>query len=269
MHSPKLTYKLLDVGGTFIKRADGSQVPIASDGSAEAIATSLKMAVGPLQFVRGIGVCIPGPFDYHEGRFLMQHKFAAVYGKLFRELAGIPDWMEVRFGHDVNVPLGGACRMLGLDAGNTALVTLGTGLGFSYAVCGEVQMDESGSPARDLWNVPYKEGILEDAISSRGIRNAYQALTGDSSQSAYAIAQKAFAGEEAALEVYSGMGQQLGDALSPLLAELEVDTLLMGGQISKSLSLMIRPLQNALEGVKIAPLPDGAVFAGLKALFDK
>jgi len=268
MHSKRLTYRLLDVGGTFVKRADGSQVPIASDGSAEAIASALKEAVGPLQLVRGIGVCIPGPFDYHAGRFLMQHKFAAVYGKLFRELAGIPEWMEVRFGHDVNVPLGGACRMLGLTGGNTALVTLGTGLGFAYALKGEVQMDDNGSPARDLWNVPWGGGILEDAISARGVRNAYQALTGDGSQSAYTVAQKAFAGEEAALEVYSGMGQLLGDALAPLLAELEVDTLLMGGQVSKSLSLMIRPLQNALDGVRIAQLPDGAVFAGLEALFD-
>ena len=268
MHSKKYTYTLLDVGGTFIKRQDGSQVPIASDGSAEAIAASLKAAVGSLQDVLGIGVCIPGPFDYLEGRFLMQHKFAAVYGRLFRELAGIPEGMEVRYGHDVNVPLGGACSLLGLTRGNTALVTLGTGLGFSYAVKGEVQCSESGSPTRDLWNLSYQGGILEDAISSRGIRSTYQALTGDHTQTAYSIAQKAFAGEEAALETYSNVGQLLGEVLAPLLAELDVDTLLMGGQVSKSLSLMIRPLQNALEGVQISPLPEGAIYAGLRALFD-
>lgn len=267
MHANKLYHSLIDVGGTFIKRPDGSQIPIASDGSAEDIASALIKAIGPLQLFSGIGVCIPGPFDYREGRFLMQHKFAAVYGRLFRELAGIPDWMEVRFGHDVNVPLDGACHMLGLYGGNTALVTLGTGLGFSYAVRGTVQTTPEGSPARDLWNLPWGGGILEDAISARGIRNAYQALTGDSAQSALSVAQKAFSGEEAALEVYSNMGQLLGDALAPLLAELEVDTLLMGGQVSKSLKLMIRPLQNALDGVRIVPLPEGAVFAGLEALF--
>ena len=263
-----LVYRLLDVGGTFIKCSDGRQVPIASDGSAETIAEALKAAIGPMDGLRGVGVCIPGPFDYHEGRFLMKHKFAAVYGQLFRELAGIPDWVEVRYGHDVNVPIGGACRRLGLTEENTALVTLGTGLGFAYAVRGKVQCTPDGSPARDLWNLPYGEGILEDVISARGVRNAYQALTGDGSQSALSIAQKAFAGEEAALEAFSNMGQLLGDALAPLLAELEVNTLLMGGQVSKSLSLMIRPLQNALDGVRIAPLPDGAVFAGLEALFE-
>lgn len=269
MHAKRYTYTLLDVGGTFIKRADGSQVPVASDGSAESIAASLKEAVGPLDHqVQGIGVCIPGPFDYHEGRFLMKHKFGAVYGRLFRELAGIPEWVELRFGHDVNVPLGGACSLLGLSEGNTALVTLGTGLGFAYAVKGEVQCSEGGSPARDIWNLPYGKGILEDAISARGIRDAYQALTGDSTQSALGVAQKAFSGEEAAQEAYSNVGQLLGEVLAPLLAELEVDTLFMGGQVSKSLSLMIRPLQNALDGVRISPLPDGALFAGLRALFD-
>ena len=262
-----IPYRLLDVGGTFFKCDDGRQVPISSDGSREAIATALRQAVGPQEGVRGIGVCIPGPFDYQEGRFLMQHKFTAVYGELFRDLAGVPAWVELRFGHDVNVPLGGACRMLGLQEGNTALVTLGTGLGFAYAIKGEVQCTEGGSPARDLWNLPWNGGILEDAISARGVRKAYEALTGDGSQSALCVAQKAFAGEEAALEAYSDVGQLLGDVLAPLLAELDIDTLLMGGQVSKSLGLMIRPLQNALDGVRILPLPEGAVFAGLAALF--
>lgn len=260
-------YRLLDVGGTFVKRADGSQIPIASDGSREAIAAALKQAVRPLEGIRGVGICVPGPFNYREGRFLMQHKFASVYGELFRELAEVPEQVELRFGHDVNVPLGGACRQLGLTEGNTALVTLGTGLGFAYAVRGEVQCTESGSPVRDLWNQPFGEGILEDVISSRGIRNAYRALTGDSTQSVLGIAQKAFSGEEAALEAFSDTGQRLGEALAGILAELDVDTLLMGGQISKSLSLMIRPLQNALDGIRISPLPDGSVFAGLRALF--
>ena len=268
MENLSFAYRFLDVGGTFVKRDDGSQIPIASDGSREAIAGALKQAVGPLKGLRGIGICIPGPFDYQEGRFLMQHKFASVYGELFRDLAEVPSHVELRFGHDVNVPLSGACRQLGLTQGNTALVTLGTGLGFAYAVKGVVQSTPSGSPARDLWNLPFGNGILEDAISARGVRNAYQALTGDGSQSALGVAQRAFAGEEAALEVFSDMGQRLGDALAGLLAELDVDTLLMGGQVSKSLSLMIRPLQNALDGIKIAPLPDGAVFAGLMGLFD-
>ena len=42
----------------------------------------------------------------------------------------------------------------------------------------------------------------------------------------------------------------------------------MGGQIAKSLSLMLRPLQNRLEKVRILPVPERAVFEGLSSLFE-
>ena len=262
-------YRLLDVGGTFIKCADGRQVPIRSDGSREEIVSALKTALGPTEGLKGAAIAIPGPFDYVNGVFLMKHKFSAVYGASFRELTQLPESVALRFHHDVNILLRGAIRILGLERGNTALVTLGTGLGFSYALNGQVRYNELGSPARSLWNVPMDGGgILEDRISARGLRAAYAALTGDDTLSAHAIAQLAYGGEESALEVFSGLGDRLGEALEDIVHELRIDTLLMGGQISKSISLMLRPLQNRLEGVCILPVPEGAVFEGLSSLFE-
>lgn len=269
---------LLDVGGTFVKSADGRQTPIASDGSREAIAAALKAALkmpghaghdGTVTpdlrgGLKGIGVAIPGPFDYRQGIFLMKHKFAAVYGESFRSLAGIPDGIPVVFMHDVNAPLAGAIKMLRLEHGNTALITLGTGLGFSYALRGEIQCDANGSPAKSLWNLPLDGGgILEDKISARGILAAYATQTGESGQSVLDIARRAYAGEAAAQKVFSNLGECLGDALKEIVQELRIDTLLMGGQISKSLSLMLEPLQSRLSEVRILPLPEGAVFEGL------
>ena len=259
-------YRLLDVGGTFVKCADGRQVPIPSDGSREEIAAALAKAVGPLDGVKGIGVAIPGPFDYREGVFRMEHKFAAVKDLTFRTLACVPEGIPLRFGHDVNTLLLCSVRMLGLK--NAAVVTLGTGLGFSYYTDGKVHVNEKGSPARNLWNLPYGEGILEDVISARGIRNAYREKTGDGSQSAYTVAKLAFGGDIPALEVYDHVGSVLGEFLKDTLPDIRTDTLLVGGQISKSLSLMLRPLQNALEGIAILPVPEGAVFEGLSALLE-
>ena len=196
----------------------------------------------------------------------MKHKYAGVYGERFRDLAGIPDTVPVKFMHDVNAPLIGALRMLGLR--NAALVTIGTGLGFSYALDGVVKENPEGSPALSLWNRPWKDGILEDIVSARGISTAYTRKSGQPCSSAYDVAKKANAGDLAALEAYSEAGATLGEALQPLMEELGIDTLLMGGQISKSLNLMIRPLQNALEGVSISQAPEGAVFEGLKTLFE-
>ena len=262
-------YRLLDVGGTFSKCAGGRQVPIRSDGSREEIAAALQEAIGPAEGLRGVGVAIPGPFDFAQGIFRMQHKFAAVCGVSFRELTLLPDTIGLKFHHDVNAQLLGSIRMLGLEKGDTALVTLGTGLGFAHALGGQVRYNEAGSPARSLWNLPLEGGgILEDRLSARGIRAAYLQKTGDGTSSVYAIAQRAYAGEEAALEVFSDLGDRLGEALEGILEELGLDVLLVGGQIARSLSLMLRPLQNRLEGVRILPVPEGAVFEGLSALFE-
>lgn len=256
---------LLDIGGTFIKRSDGRQIPISSNGSRDGIVTALQKAIGPTDGLEGVGVAIPGPFDYQEGVFHMEHKFAAVKGESFRALAGTPDRVAFRFHHDVNAALLGAIRMLGLK--NAALVTLGTGLGFAYATDGRVQYNEKGSPARSLWNLPCKGGILEDVASARGIRIAYAQMTGDAFQTPSTIAKKAYAGEPAALAVYRNMGTLLGEQLRPLQEELGFTTLLMGGQISNSLSLFAANLQEALPGTTISPAPQGAVFEGLSSLF--
>ncbi|MBR6457791.1 MAG: ROK family protein, partial [Bacteroidales bacterium] len=143
---------LLDIGGTFIKCADGRQIPIPSAGPREGIAAALREAFKDSG--ERIGVAIPGPFDYRNGIFRAEHKFAAVKGESFRELAGLPETADVRFIHDVCAVLEGAIRGV-QSASNTALVTLGTGLGFAIARRGKVRYGPSLSPADVIWNLPW------------------------------------------------------------------------------------------------------------------
>ena len=186
---------LLDVGGTFVKSALGiagkgavegtfMSTPISSNGSAEEITNAFRTAVSG-QVMRAVeegysveAVCaaLPGPFDYKKGIFLMKHKFAAVYGVSFREILGdvIEPDTRLAFVHDVNGALLGALSVdPSLREGNVAMVTLGTGLGFTYSIDGKVQESETGSPAKGLWNAPYMEGILEEYVSRRGILRLY------------------------------------------------------------------------------------------------
>ena len=265
------------------------QSPAATDGC--------KTAAHPAPT---LAVAIPGPFDYERGIFLMRHKFAAVYSESFRTLAGLPESVDLRFMHDVIAalegslsdpaglvrsgtepraaesftPSGECCPQLGASPQSpaatnqpeTALVTIGTGLGFAHTEGGRVQVGPNGSPARSIYNLPWGDGILEDIVSARGIRNAYARLSGRSHLSAAQIAQCADAGDEAALQVFSDLGETLGQALAPLLEELHAGTLLLAGQVSKSLPLFSRPLHNALDGIDIRPAPEGAVFTGLLRL---
>lgn len=223
---------LLDVGGSFIKCSDGREIPVDSDGSRDSIADSFREAIGG--DAAGVGVAMPGPFDYGKGTFLMKHKFAAVYGENFRDVAGIPAGVPVGYIHDVNAALRGAIETdLSLKQGTVAMITLGTGLGFSVARDGVILTNESGSPRYNLWNLPYGQSILEDYISRRGIRNRYQ----DGSVDVKELAAKARRGNIDAAAAFRNAGADLSYGAQPLLEELGVRMVLFGGQISRSLDL--------------------------------
>ena len=257
---------LLDVGGSYIKRQSGEPLPIPSDGSRDAIVAALRAAVAP--DAERIGIAIPGPFDYRTGMFLMKHKFAAVYGEMFPELAGIPEGVTVKYIHDVNAVLEGALRMMDLRGGNTALVTLGTGLGFSLAINGQVRYGPTGSPADVIWNLPWKDSILEDYVGSKGVKKYWMAEGGDANDSAAAIAQKAGEGNPAAIRAYEKVGDTLGQTLKGIMEEHKINTILFAGQVSKSLDLMEPSIRKHLKDIIIALAPAGAVFRGIASLFE-
>lgn len=284
---------LLDVGGTFIKSALGisgegavegtfTSTPIASDGTAEEIRQAFREAVGLQKrraeeggyAVEAVCAAIPGPFDYHKGIFLMKHKFAAVYGCPFREMLGDTIGPDTRLGfaHDVNGALLGALtRNAGLRSGNVALVTLGTGLGFAYSKEGKVQENETGSPEKNLWDIPYGDGILEDCISRRAILRLFAEKGGilGEGEDVKEIAEKARNGNEAALEAFREAAGHFVSGAGELISGLGVRHLLFAGQIAKSFDLMEPVIKAGLgEGIEVSVLDDiqGTVLTGTAAL---
>lgn len=253
---------LLDVGGTFIKCSDGREIPINSAGTADEIKASLCEAVNGYDCVRA---AVPGPFDYASGHFLMKHKFASVYGLYFQDITGVKD---CRFIHDVN------CMLLGEMAyGNgkpykrVAMIALGTGLGFSMSIDGEILKNELGSPRVSIFNRPYKDGVLEDYASKRGVWRLY----GDDSVTVKEIALRAVSGEQRAIAAFETMGSVIAEAIAPIMKEYGVECLLLGGQISRSWKLFAPAIEKELgkAGLKLAISPisdfDNATFNGLKA----
>ena len=191
---------LLDVGGTFVKGgiadsagnlAEGQvwQVPVRSEGSKEEIleslAESLRQGIAKSQDLgmraAGLAATFPGPFDYNAGVPLMEHKFAAIYGMDLKEwIRGIAgERFGVSFVHDVNAQLSGEMfRGAATGFRNVCVITLGTGLGFAFSIDGRIQYSSTASPARSIYNMPYRDGILEDYVSKRGFLKAYRELTG-------------------------------------------------------------------------------------------
>lgn len=285
---------LLDVGGTFVKSSLGiagkgavegtfASTPISSDGTAEEIAASFREAIsGQMERAEAEGISIstvsvvmPGPFDYKgNGVFLMKHKFAAVYGKTFREVLGDAITPETRlvFAHDVNGALMGALMLYPeLGKGNVAISTLGTGLGFAHAIDGVVQESATGSPAVDIWNAPYNGSILEDFVSRRAILRFYAEQGGilADGEDVKEIADKAREGDEKALEAFRQAGLHYAAGAKDVLGRLKIRHLLFAGQIAKSFDLMEKEIVEGLGGeIKVSVVDDiqGTVLTGIASL---
>lgn len=284
---------LLDVGGTFVKSSLGiagkgaaeetfASTPISSDAAAEDISKAFREAV-LLQMERAqaegftidsVCAALPGPFNYKEGIFMMKHKFAAVYGMSFREILGdvITDDIRLAFVHDVNGALLGALtRDESLRKGNVALSTFGTGLGFAYSVDGQVKESPTGSPARNIWNLPYLDGILEDFVSRRAILRFYAENGGvlAEGEDVKEIAQRARKGDAAAIEAFASAGRHYAAGARAIIDELGIRQVLFAGQIAKSFDLMEKHIREGLgEDILLAVLDDiqGTVLTGVSSL---
>lgn len=284
---------LLDVGGTFVKSSLGiackgavegtfESTPISSDGSAEEISASFREAVSCQMNkaaemgyeISAVCVAIPGPFNYHEGIFMMKHKFAAVYGRSFREILGDTVTPETRlaFIHDVNGALLGAVTAdRSLQKGNVAISTFGTGLGFAYAIDGKVMESPAGSPAKGLWNLPYMDGILEDFVSRRAILRFYaeQGGTLGEGEDVKEISIRARQGDEKALEAFRSAGRHYAEGAKEIVRSLEIRHLLFAGQIARSFDLMEEEIRKGMgESIGISVLEDiqGTVLIGVASL---
>lgn len=284
----------LDMGGTFIKSAcvteeglctDVIQTPSGAEADREvilsAIATALQSARAKAHSlgyeVAGIGISTPGPFDYQGKRSLMQHKFQSIHGENLQNALQargiIGENEELMFMQDANCALAGE-RAYGAARGkdNCTLVTLGTGLGFSAMANGAFLTNGRGGCYVALYRQPWKDGIIEDVVSARGICRRYQELSGpDEDLTAKQVSEMARDGNSAARQAMEDMGRALGRSVAFHMAYTNSELLVVGGQISKAFDLFAEPLAQALRAdgcqapVRAAVYPEQAALLGAGA----
>lgn len=234
---------VLDIGGTAIKYAvaDGegrllpgtaAQRPAHADGSYEAFLNVLRDIIAEARRsgeLTRASVSIPGPFDYANGISRMKHKFQALYGKSLKtpfNEAGLP----VRFLHDSTAFLLGEAGEN--DPPDCCGIMLGTGLGFAWMRDRRVLVDENQTPALTLWNMPFREGITEDYVSTRALLGRVPGTP-----DVKTLAEAARSGNPAAKEAFRAAGEALSELMNLLLPELGAQAVLFGGQIARSLDL--------------------------------
>ena len=267
-HAAKAKILVFDVGGSHISCCEFSpsdagvgamhEAPIPEPCSLEeflAMIESLgKRALPAGALAGGASFAIPGPFDYALGISSMKHKFQGLYGEpLSLHLAaclGCPA-ERVSFLNDAAAYLIGEVSK-GAAAGSRRAIgiTLGTGVGSAFAVDGHVVVTGEGVPkGGEIWDYPYRGGILEDLISTAAVQRSYQRRTGRRAE-VRAIATLADT-EREARETFEDFGTDLGQALRDTCAAFHPDCIVLGGGIARSARLFLPAAEKVLEGLSI------------------
>ena len=245
------------------------------DGWMEAIDLALAHCNGHV--LKGIGVAMPGPFDYVSGISLIEGvgKYEKLFGVNVRQalldrLAGIGG-VPIFFENDASCfGLGECLTGEGAAYNKVIAITLGTGFGAAFVDNRRLVKYGPGVPAGGyLYNMPFRDSIAEDYFSSRWLLSAFGMRTGVAAKDVKEIAERAFAGTDAvAVEIFRELGRGLGGFLAQWIKDYGADALVIGGSIAQSSALFLPAMWEALKAegagvaVGISRQPELAAMAG-------
>lgn len=268
----------LDVGGSSVKSGvvlgNGSVVagpyrtPLKSRGPAEGIVSAIAETLVRLNDkaaeldVRGIGVAMPGPFDYERGvsRMVGLGKFDAIHGVPLAQAvaarAPVLDGMPWRWINDARAFALGELRYGAAVGANRAMfLTLGTGCGSAFAVNGALVTSGEGVPPNGyVYALKHEGRTVDQLLSARGLVRLWREARSELASSAkpdtettavprsgrltaQKVAALAMTGDPAALAALNRFGSVLAAALAPVFAAFEPELVVLGGQVSRSLPL--------------------------------
>lgn len=192
--------------------------------------------------IQSIHFSIPGAFDYQNGIGMYTHgKFNALYqvdvrNELAKSLKGIdPD--QIYFTNDAEAYALGEYWKGAISESKKALViTLGTGLGACFVFDGNcVKKGEYIPENGELYHLPFGEETADDSFSTRGLLARDKKLTNNELSNAKELADLAHKGDRIALEIFQWFGLDLMNFLEEILSTNQIDTVAIGGNISKAL----------------------------------
>ncbi|KEO71867.1 ROK family protein [Anditalea andensis] len=205
----------------------------------------------------GIGVAVPGPFDYANGISLINgvDKYESLMNVNVRdELASylnIPP-AAIRFINDAaafataEAAVGKASeykRMVGL--------TLGTGLGSSFCLDGKaVEKGPDVPKGGYLFDKKHGDQLSDDLFSTRGIINHFKKISGRDVATVLDLCQLIPVDEDAH-KTMRWFGQELGVFLSPHLKKFEAEVVVLGGNIAKAFQFFHDDLSYHLPNIPI------------------
>ena len=263
-----------------VKVDNSSKREIIIKAWTQAIEKCIKLLTKEGQFL-GIGIAIPGPFDYENGIGLYDNsnqKFVHLKDVNLRnelsESLGLSG-KKIKFINDATAfALGSFWYGSGKGYNKTVTITLGTGFGSSFVKNGKA-IDEGPSVPDSgcLWHIPYQDGIADDYFSTRWFVDKYTDLYNIKVEGVREIAKMAKEADINALSLFKLFGENLADCLAPHLKNFESEVIILGGNIAEAYEFFKPSLLEGLRlrkvktDIKVSKLKESAAMLGAAALF--
>jgi glucokinase len=212
----------------------------------------------PAKRIAGIAFAFPGDFDYEKGIPLLKNveKYESIYGcdlpAIFRSAIAssplreffAPDYTFV-FLHDIAAFLLGKINHLPRTYLKIMAVCIGTGAGSAFYASGKLaDHGYPGVPFKGwIYDSPFREGIIDDYISVRGLANLSKDIIGRP-LSGLELNRMAVNNQKEALVVFTQFGEMLEQCLAPFFQSFSPDCFILGGGIAKSGSFFLGPVRN-------------------------
>ena len=218
---------------------------VDNKGTADEILHSWKVAIErsiaaiDRDQLSGIGIAMPGPFDYTNGIALFTsevNKFENLYGiniaDRLRKLLRLSDGVAIRFINDATCfAIGDAWKGKSCKANRSICITLGTGFGTAFIENGIPVIERDDVPTMGcLYHIPFKQGIANDYFCTDWFVKRYFELTGATLPGVKEIAQETLSHPEIRA-LFVEFGTDLGEFMVPWIQKFDADCLVIGGNI--------------------------------------
>ncbi|MFD2599807.1 ROK family protein [Sphingobacterium corticis] len=219
--------------------------------------------------VHSIGIAMPGPFDYEEGRALMigQTKYDSLYNMLvtepIKEALGVPV-EKITYINDAAAFLQGEIFAQGLEHKDRILgITLGTGLGSAVWLNGQKAFDAA------LWEAPYKDTIFEEFLVTRWFTKRFHELSGFLERGLKEILQK-HSEHPATTTLLNEYADHLLQFLEYFSEKHEAINFIIGGNITKAWDKISSKRKTALAvyNIELGKYQEHAAIIGAASLFN-
>ncbi len=265
---------------------DGSVVTVSANCHAPASNLLSEWAVAIDQSIEisgkdvaGVGLAIPGPFDYVHGISHIRgvDKFERMFG--VDVAASLPGFMvrhdlPLKFVNDATAfALGewhaGAAR----GTGRVICLTLGSGVGSCFIENGQVVTDASRTPENGwVYCLPFEGSTVDEEFSARWFLRRYSEITGRDANGVRELAEIA-EHDLAVSPIFEEYGCRLARLIIQLCEHFDCSTVVLGGNISLAYPHFGRSMRSVLSSaahtveVRISSLRDSAAMVGAASLF--